>query len=114
MALVGGLAVSVWTEPRFTRDVDAAVEVEGDAEAERVVRSLLATGYRVLATIEQEATGRLAAIRLAPVGGEPGGVVVDLLFASSGIEAEVVASSERRQIVPGLSVPSPEPAISWR
>lgn len=24
-ALLGGLAVSVWTEPRFTRDVDLAV-----------------------------------------------------------------------------------------
>jgi len=104
-ALVGGLAVSVWTEPRFTRDVDVAVAVESDAEAERVVRSLLATGYRVLATIEQEATGRLAAIRLTPVGGEASGVVVDLLFASSGIESEVVTSSQRRQIVSGLSVP---------
>jgi hypothetical protein len=26
-ALLGGLAVSAWTEPRFTRDVDLAVAV---------------------------------------------------------------------------------------
>ena len=33
-ALVGGLAVSVRTEPRFTRDVDVAVAVGSDSEAE--------------------------------------------------------------------------------
>jgi hypothetical protein len=29
-ALVGGLAVSVWGEPRYTRDVDLAVGVDLD------------------------------------------------------------------------------------
>jgi hypothetical protein len=33
-ALVGGLAVSVHVEPRFTRDIDLAVAVAGDAKAE--------------------------------------------------------------------------------
>ncbi|MGH3751647.1 MAG: hypothetical protein ACRDRP_02950 [Pseudonocardiaceae bacterium] len=49
------MAVSVRTEPRFTRDVDV--------------------------------------------------IVVDLLFASSGIEPELVASAELRQIDTGLVVP---------
>lgn len=104
-SLVGGLAVSVRTEPRFTRDVDVVVAVDDDAGAEALVRSLLARGYRVLATIEQEATARLAAVRLVPAGGEPDGVVVDLLFASSGIESELVASSELRELGPTLTVP---------
>ena len=39
-ALVGGLAVSARAEPRFTRDVDLAVAVEGDPEAESLVREL--------------------------------------------------------------------------
>ncbi len=34
-ALVGGLAVSARTEPRFTRDADLAVALTSDAEAER-------------------------------------------------------------------------------
>lgn len=34
-ALVGGLAVSARTEPRFTRDADLAVLVAGDAEPKR-------------------------------------------------------------------------------
>jgi hypothetical protein len=38
-ALVGGLAVSVRAEVRFTRDVDLAVAVENDAEAESLVYS---------------------------------------------------------------------------
>ena len=34
LALIGGLAVSARTEPRFTRDADLAVAVTSDAEAE--------------------------------------------------------------------------------
>jgi hypothetical protein len=37
-ALLGGLAVSAWAEPRFTRDVDLAVAVHTDAEAERLIQ----------------------------------------------------------------------------
>ncbi len=34
-AVLGGLAVAARTEPRFTRDIDIAVAVRGDDEAER-------------------------------------------------------------------------------
>ena len=44
-ALVGGIAVSVRAEPRFTRDVDLAVAVESDREAERLVGDLRGAGY---------------------------------------------------------------------
>lgn len=104
-ALVGGLAVSVRTEPRFTRDVDVAVAVEGDAGAESLARSMMSSGYRMLATIEQDETGRLATIRLVPPLRDIRSIVVDLLFASSGIESELVASAELRQIDTGLVVP---------
>ena len=36
-AVVGGLAVGARAEPRTTRDVDLAVAVSGDAEAEAVL-----------------------------------------------------------------------------
>lgn len=39
-ALVGGLAVSARTEPRFTRDADLAVALASDAEAEALIREL--------------------------------------------------------------------------
>jgi len=103
-ALVGGFAVSARAEPRFTRDIDAAVMADGDADSEGLVRSLLAAGYRLLASVEQDQAGRLATVRLAcPVS--DGDVVVDLLFASSGIEAEIAQAADVTEIVPGLSLP---------
>lgn len=104
-ALVGGLAVSVRTEPRFTRDVDLVVALEDDKAAERLVGDLRGLGYEVLETVEQETTGRFATVRLLPPGQQAGGVVVDLLFASSGIESEIVASAESLEVLPGSNVP---------
>lgn len=104
-ALIGGFAVSARTEPRFTRDVDIAVAIDDDPAAEDLVRSLLASGYRLLATVDHEVTGRLATVRLAsPLTGDTD-VVVDLLFASSGIEQEIAQAAERIEIVPGLTLP---------
>lgn len=88
-ALIGGLAVSARTEPRFTRDADIAVAVASDAEAEAVVRTLRSTGYEIEGVVEQDAVGRLATARLRR-SAEPTSPVIDLLFASSGIEPEIV------------------------
>lgn len=59
-ALVGGLAVSVRAEVRFTRDVDLAVAVEDDADAEQLVYHLRAVGHRALASVEHETQKRLS------------------------------------------------------
>lgn len=104
-ALVGGLAVSVRTEPRFTRDADFAVLVASDREAEALVRDLQDRGWRVVSAIEQDAAGRLAAVRLAFAGEEAAGAVVDLLFGSSGIEPEIVDAADTIDTVPGVAVP---------
>ena len=105
-ALVGGLAVSAHAEPRTTRDVDIAVLVRDDASAEALVHSLGRAGFRVLATVDQDAAGRLATVRLGPpTDRRERGVVVDLLFASSGIEEEVVSAAEAIELVPGLTLP---------
>jgi len=102
-ALIGGLAVSVRTEPRFTRDADFAVAVPGDAEAEALIQRLRAVGYQITALVEQDAVGRLATVRLA-FAGDAEGPVMDLLFASSGIEREIVAGADRLELLPGLTV----------
>ena len=62
-ALIGGIAVSARTEPRFTRDVDLAVAVTGDDRAEQVVHGMIQEGWRVLAQMEQDAAARLATRR---------------------------------------------------
>jgi Nucleotidyl transferase AbiEii toxin, Type IV TA system len=103
-AVVGGLAVSTWAEPRLTRDADLAVAVADDSSAELLVAELLARGYSLLAAVEQTATGRLGTVRL--VRHDDGdGVVVDLLFASSGIEREVVGDAIFTSVIPGLVLP---------
>lgn len=105
-ALVGGLAVTARAEPRTTRDVDVAISVPDDAESERLVFQLSSSGWDVVATVEQGAAGRLATVRLRPpLERRTHGVVVDLLFASSGIEPEVAGMAESLEILPGLVVP---------
>jgi predicted nucleotidyltransferase len=105
-ALVGGLAVAVRAEPRTTRDVDIAVAVRDDAEAEELIRKLVDLGYRVEAQLEQTAQRRLAAVRLLPPGADPeGGLLVDLSFAVSGIEREVVEGAEGVSVIEGLDAP---------
>jgi predicted nucleotidyltransferase len=104
-ALVGGLAVSARTEPRFTRDADIAVIVDSDEQAEELVHSLKAAGYSIDTLVEQEAVGRLATVRLSQAGADLSGIVVDLLFASSGIEREVVQNAERLRVLEDIVVP---------
>lgn len=104
-ALVGGLAVSARTEPRFTRDIDLVIAVTGDRDAEQAVHALQRRGYRVHALVEQEAAGRLATARLLPQGEDDAGMVLDVLFASSGIEPEIADAAEPLEILPGLQIP---------
>ena len=101
-ALIGGLAVSVRTEPRFTRAIDLAVAVRSDSEAERLVNSPARVGFHVDALVEQEAVHRLATVRLRPSTKDS---VVDLLFVSSGIESEIVAAADPLEVLPNLAVP---------
>lgn len=99
-ALVGGFAVSAWADPRFTRDVDLCIAVDDDQQAEQVVAAMRARDYRIETIIEHEWVQRLATVRLSLPA--LGGVVVDLLFASSGIEPEIVQSAGVIEIMPGV------------
>ena len=102
-ALIGGLAVSVRTEPRFTRDADLAVALATDAEAEALIHRLRGCGHRIEAILEQEAVGRLATVRLTR-SSDSAAPVVDLLFASSGIESEVVADADAIDLLPQFTI----------
>lgn len=97
--------MSARAEPRFTRDVDLAIHVGDDADAERLVRDLQTRHYRAQAIVEHEVTRRLATVRLVPPDEDETGVVADLLFASSGIECEIVDAADTVEVLPGLRVP---------
>ncbi len=77
----------------------------GDAQAEALIRTLRDDGYEVGALVEQETTGRIATVRLDASVPDDDGVVVDLLFASSGVEAEIVQSAEVLDLFDGLEAP---------
>src|SRR5690606_34525528 len=58
-ALVGGLAVSVHADVRFTRAVDLVVLVADDSEAEALTYQLSSAGYSAVASVEHETRHRL-------------------------------------------------------
>lgn len=100
-ALVGGFAVSVRAEPRFTRDVDIVVAVEDDSEAETLIRALRPHGLVPFSLVEQVATGRLATARLR----NEHGMICDLLLATTGIEPRIVRGASSVELHAGLALP---------
>jgi len=104
-ALVGGLAVSVWAEPRLTRDIDVAIAVSSDREAEQLIRELCGRGWEVIVLVEQEAIERLATARLTCSDRSFEGIILDLLFASSGIEPEIVDGATMVDIISEVRLP---------
>src|ERR1035438_4779128 len=108
-AIIGGLAVATRAVPRFTQDVDFAVSVADDAEAEDIVHRMSVRGYAVGMMLEQDYVLRLATIRLIrPVPGKSQ-VFVDLLFGSSGIEDQVVACADRPEGQPPVGPKTASP-----
>lgn len=91
-ALVGGLAVSIRAEVRFTRDVDLAIAVGSDAEVESLTRALIAEGFALVAVVMQDERARIAIARIR----SPSGVIIDLLAASSSICSRRRQASRRR------------------
>jgi hypothetical protein len=111
-ALIGGLAVSVRGEVRFTRDVDLVVLVTDDVDAEALIFELRSTGYTPLATVEHKRHRRLATARLA----SPESVVVDLMFSNCGIESEIVARATSIDLpnIEGLPVACSEELVAMK
>ena len=100
-AIIGGVAVSIRTVERLTKDLDIAIAVQSDREAEEIVHSLSRSGYFVETLIEQDGVNRLSTVRFSFPG--PPKILIDLLFSSSGIEPEIVAAAEESEIFPGIS-----------
>ncbi len=72
--------------------------VPDDVQAKRLIRNLHQPGWRLEVLVEQEATQRLANVRL--LGDENSTPVVGLLFASSGLELEIVAAADVLEVFP--------------
>jgi predicted nucleotidyltransferase len=104
-AVIGGLAVAFRAEPRFTKDVDVAVAVTDDDEAETIVNRLQVRGYALASLVEQDYVNRLATARLVRPRVGTSSAFIDLLFANSGIEDEIVRRADRLEVLPDVFMP---------
>ncbi|HEY8945782.1 MAG TPA: hypothetical protein VIM73_16045, partial [Polyangiaceae bacterium] len=80
-----------------------AISTDGDNAAEQLVFHLQSRGYVVGMLLEQENTGRISTVRLTRESERA--VYIDLLFASSGIEPEIVAAAEQLVVLEDVTVP---------
>lgn len=99
-------------EPRLTRDIDVAIAVDSDSEAESIVRVLCMRGWRLAEVVEHEERHRLSTARLHSTDADLEGMVLDILFASSGIEPEIARAALRVELLPGITLPvAPRPHL---
>ncbi|MDY0001536.1 MAG: hypothetical protein RBU30_09600 [Polyangia bacterium] len=104
-ALIGGHAVNVWSEPRFTAGIDLTVAAEPERLA-KVVRALEQEGYRLTFHPVDALPSGPDFVRLM---GEPAQPPIDLLVAKTAFQVELLA---RAVPVPGsLAVATPEDLI---
>ncbi|MFN0279547.1 MAG: nucleotidyl transferase AbiEii/AbiGii toxin family protein [Pyrinomonadaceae bacterium] len=101
-AVVGGIAVSFQAIERLTKDLDLAVAVEDDSGAQAIVHSFSQLGYLIDDIFEHELTKRMATVRMISPGENP--MYVDFLFATSGIENEIVDASEEGHLFSNINV----------
>ena len=102
-ALVGGLAISTRCEPRFTHDLDIAISVISDEQAELLTFKLIRRGAQMRFLLDHDEQGRLSMVSL--LIGSSSVSPVDLLFASSGIEAEVIQGATLLEVFPQVQAP---------
>lgn len=109
-AVVGGIALSVWGEPRATRDVDLRVLL-GRKEAHRLL-AVLANDYVLLAE-DPLATLRKMGFLFVQ---DQSGVRLDLLLADTAFDREVVRRARPVEMAPGkvIQVCSPEDLLIYK
>ena len=90
--LIGGLAVSLWGEPRSTLDIDVSLWVE-PAELDSTVATLSAR----LRPLSQDARAFVRETRVLPVVSSQG-VRVDLVFAALPPELEAIRRARPVQV----------------
>jgi len=62
-------------------------------------------GYALASLVEQDYVNRLATARLVRPKAGTSSAFIDLLFANSGIEDEIVRRADRLEVLPGVFMP---------
>jgi len=94
-AVVGGIALSIWGEPRATRDVDVRILLGRD-EAHRLL-AVLADEYVFLADEPLETLRKMGFLFVQ----DRTGLRVDLLLADTAFDREVIQHAFSVEIAPG-------------
>jgi Nucleotidyltransferase of unknown function (DUF6036) len=103
--VIGGFAVTVWGEPRFTRDLDVTVSVPADKFAETI--NLISSRFTSLSS---DPVKFVTETRVLPIVVES--VPVDLIFAALPYEEDAIARTRPIKLAAGIvPVCSPEDLI---
>lgn len=104
-ALIGALAVSIYGDPRTTKDIDVAVVVADKLELESIVAKLELRGYRNPQSLMHMSPMFQLGVRVMLPRRKPYEIPLDLLSNSSGIEREVVLAASKMEILPSTVLP---------
>lgn len=109
-AIVGGVAVGVWGEPRVTRDVDVKVLLTRD-EAARLLDAL-APDYRSLIEEPLRSSASTGVLFVQ----DDLGTRLDLLLTETSFDAQAVRRAQPVELEPGLEarVCTPEDLIIYK
>jgi hypothetical protein len=103
-ALVGGLALAVWSYPRSTRDVDLLIGVDHE-HIQSVIDAMFAINCRLKRSPPLHRVGEHCFVHLLYTPpGEFYDVQFDLMLAETGLEKSALAKSVIRT-VPGINRP---------
>lgn len=103
--LIGGHAVNVWVEPRFTADIDLTVLADPRG-LERLQRLLVAAGYRVVREVGGELPSGPDFVRFARGPDDP---PIDVQSAKTAYQVQVV--SRARSVEGRVPVATPEDLV---
>jgi hypothetical protein len=95
-AVIGGIAVSVWSRPRTTSDVDLKVLLDRDA-AQRLL-AVLRTDYTPLQSDPVEALRRNGVLFVK----DPAGIRIDIQLADVSFDEAAVQRAKPIELEPGL------------
>ncbi len=109
-AVVGGLAVAVWGEPRLTRDVDVKVSLQRDQATHLL--SLLKPDYTFLSDNPEQTLKRMGMLFIQ----DASNLRLDLLLADTPFDVQAIQRARLVEIQPGqtITVCTPEDLIVYK
>ena len=101
-ALIGGLAVSTHANPRFTNDIDLSVSASSDKDVEHIIFQLQQQRWKAEHIFETQDKAYISTVRFTHPHHPD--IFIDMLFASSGIETEIVDEAISLEVLPDLYI----------